>query len=362
MQASSRLIDPAPALNAITVGGVALLDQSADALRNEHAIEDVPVARIGHPAPFTRSGFSVGNAIKPDFVEDAGNLAFVASRNSIRSQGLGVVSTSSDFAAGRPFRQNHGTSFAATRVANLAAQLAHRFPDNSINLVRAILASHAQWPHPSVTLMNADGKAPGREKLMRLLGYGRIDKNALLDSLDKEVTLFAEDQIGNDRTHFYEIPLPAEYWGTGKRNRELSIGFAYSPEVRTTRLEYRHTRMSFSLVEGASLQAVADAFTRGRAEGIAECKTGRSIRSDARNSATLQASRWVFKLTPSSGPRKLYVVVTRNDANWSMQREASEPYALSILVRDRDNVAVNLHARISALLQARVQQRQRARA
>lgn len=363
LQTNSRLIDPAPALNAITVGGIASLDQSADALRNAHSIEDLPIARIDHPAPFTRSGFSVGRAIKPDFVEDAGNLAFVAARGSVRSQGLGVISTNSSFAAGRPFRQGHGTSVAAPRVAHLAARLAHRFPENSINLVRAILACHAHWPQPSVQLLNPDGKAPGREKLMRLLGYGRIDTSALLDSLENEVTLFTEDQIGNDRTHFYELPLPPEYWGTGRRNRELSISLAYSPEVRTTRLEYRHTRMSFTLVEGTSLQAVADAFTRGRAQdqGIAEVKTGRSLSSDDRNAATLQACRWVFKQTPSSGARRLYVVVTRNDSNWSTRREISEPYALSVLVRDRDNAEVNLHARINALLQARVQERLRAR-
>ena len=118
--------------------------------------------------------------------------------------------------------------------------------------------------------------------------------------------------------------------------------------------------MSFTLVESDTLQAVADAFTKGRAKdiGIPELTTGRSIASDSRKKATLQSSRWVFK---QSGSRKLFVVVTRNDANWSIRREQDESYALAVLVRDRDNTTVNLHARMNALLQARVQERARAR-
>ena len=137
---------------------------------------------------------------------------------------------------------------------------------------------------------------------------------------------------------------------------------AHAPEVRTTRLEYRHTRMSFTLVEGDSLRAVADAFTSGRAQGIPETTTGRDIPSDDRKAATLQSCRWVFKQTPASGARNLFVVVTRNDSNWSTRRESDETYALAVLVRDRDNTMVNLHARMTAMVQARVQARARARA
>jgi hypothetical protein len=126
-------------------------------------------------------------------------------------------------------------------------------------------------------------------------------------------------------------------------------------------LEYRHTRISFTLVESESLQAVADAFTKGRVEGIPEITTGRTIPNGDRKSATLQSSRWHFKQTPAAGSRKLFVVVTRNDANWSIRREQDETYALAVLVRDRDNTTVNLHARMNALLQARVQERARAR-
>lgn len=361
LELASRMLDPAPALNAITVGGLAILDATADARRNEHTIEDVPIAKPLQPSPFTRSGMSVGDAVKPDFVEEAGNAAFKPGRN-IRKQGLGLVSMNAGFATGRPFRQDHGTSFAAPKVAHMAARLAHQFPDSSVNLVRSILACHAAWPDASVNLLNPSDNAPGRDKLMKLVGYGRIAKEAVFRSGPNVVTLYADDHIENNRTQFFEIPLPAELWGRGKRHRQISVALAYSPEVRTTRLDYRHTKLTFKLIEAESLEIVADAFTKGRAEGLKEYRQGGAVSETVRKAGTLQASSWSFKVAPAAASLRLFVVVTRQDSNWSMQQDAAEPYALSIVISDRENEAVNLYERVSALVQARAQTRERARA
>lgn len=365
LEPSARLIDPASALNVITVGGITELDSTFQARRNELTIEDVPIAKPGQPSPFTRAGFSIGGAIKPDFVEEAGNIAYVPSRgtgNNTRTQGLGVVSLNAGFAHGRPFREAHGTSFAAPKVAHLAAKLAHKLPENSINLIRAILASHATWPDPSIQLLNPSGKAEGRDKLLQLLGYGKISASAMFESLDNEVTLYAEDRIGNDRSQFYELPIPDEFWGTGKRQRQLSVALAYSPDIRTTRLDYRHTKLEYKLVSGASLKAVAKAFTKGRdkADGIKEINTNQTIGQEARKPSTLQRSSWTFKLSPKTN-EKLFIVVTRQDATWSAQQAVDEPYSLAVVIRDQENHAVNLYARISALVQIREQVVTRAR-
>ena len=361
LEPEACLLEPAPALNAITVGGLATVDMSTQAQRHQHTIEDVPIAAPLQPSPFTRSGFSVGDAIKPDFVEDAGNLAVPRNGGNTRHHGLGIVSLNSDFASGRPFREDHGTSFAAPKVAHIAAKLAGRFPENSVNLVRAILACHASWTEPAIQLLNADRNAAGRESLLKLMGYGRVAKDALIESEEQVVTLYTEDRIGNNHNQFYELPLPDELWSAGKRQRQISIALAYSPEVRTTRLDYKQTKLSFSLVEADSLDQVAEAFTRGREQGIPELPGGRSISGDMRKPGTLQSSTWTFKIAPRSGQRKLFIVVTRQDANWSIQQDIYEPYALSVVIRDRENTTVNLHERISAIVQARVQERERAR-
>ena len=361
LEPHASLLDPAPALNAITVGGLATVDMSTQAQRHEHTIEDVPIAAPLQPSPFTRSGFSVGGAVKPDFVEEAGNLAVRNNVGNLRDQGLGIVSFNSGFASGRPFREDHGTSFAAPQVAHIAAKLAGRFPDNSINLVRAILACHASWPEPAIQLLNPDKDAAGQKSLLKLVGYGRIAKDTLIESDEQVVTLYTEDRIGNNHNQFYELPLPDELWSAGRRQRQISIALAYSPEVRTTRLDYKQTKLSFSLIEADSLNQVADAFTRNREQGMTERTSGRSISGDMRKPGTLQASTWTFQDAPRSGQRKLFIVITRQDANWSIQQDSDEPYALSVVVQDRENVSVNLHERISAIVQARVQERERAR-
>ena len=360
LEPASRMLDPAPALNAITVGGLAILDATSDARRNEHTIEDVSIAKPLQPSPFTRSGMSVGDAVKPDFVEEAGNAAFQPGRG-IKKQGLGLVSMNAGFATGRPFRQDHGTSFAAPQVAHMAARLAHQFPDGSVNLVRSILACHAAWPDASVKLLNPAGKAPGRDKLMKLVGYGRIAKDAVFRSTPNVVTLYADDRIENNRTQFFEIPLPDELWGRGKRHRQISVALAYSPEMRTTRQDYRHTKLTFKLIEAESLKVVANAFTKGREEGLPEYRQGGEISETVRKAGTLQASSWSFKLAPKAASLRLFVVVTRQDSNLSMQQDAAESYALSIVISDRDNETVNLYERVSALVQARAQIRERAR-
>ena len=361
LEPASRMLEPAPALNVITVGGLAMLDATSDARRNEHTIEDVPIAKPLQPSPFTRCGMSVGDAVKPDFVEEAGNAAFLPGRG-IRRQGLGLVSMNAGFATGRPFRQDHGTSFAAPRVAHMAARLVHQFPDDSVNLVRAILACHAAWPDASVKLLNPTDKAPGREKLMKLVGYGRIANDAVFRSTANVVTLYAGDRIENNRTQFFELPLPEELWGRGKRHRQISVALAYSPEVRTTRLDYRHTKLTFKLVEAESLEAVANAFTKGRAEGLTEYRQGGEISETIRKAGTLQATSWAFALAPRDASLRLFVVVTRQDLEWSMQKGVAEPYALSIVISDRENETIDLYERVSAIVQVRAQTRERARA
>lgn len=358
LQDHARLIDPATALNAVTVGGIALHEATRGQQARPHLIDDRPIARAGQPFPLTRSGPSINGAIKPDFVGHAGNLALVQLTGRTTHRGLGVVTTNGGFAGGAAFREEIGTSLAAPAVAHRAAKLLRRVPDASHNLLRALLGAHAGWPVPSVTLLNPNDNAEGREKLTRLVGYGCINDDALEQSLDNIVTLICEEQIGNDRCQFYAVPIPAEFWDGGRRTREVSVALAHSPVVRTTRLDYRMTKLKFSLVVADNLDEVAAAFKRNRDEGMPERGSNRWLSGEARQAGTLQVSRWSFKQRPQG---QLFIVVTRQDAPWSYVKDDQEPYALCVSIADRDNLQSRLYTQIQALLRARVEQRARAR-
>lgn len=358
LEETARLVDPATALNAVTVGGLARHEATRGQQQRPELIEDRPIARTGHPFPLTRSGPTVNGAIKPDFVDHAGNLAVVQLTRRTTHRGLGVVTTNGGFAGGHAFREEVGTSFAAPAVAHRAAKLLRRVPDASHNLLRALLGAHAKWPDPSVPLLNPNDNAEGREKLTRLVGYGCINDHALEQSLDNVVSLICEEQIGNDRCQFYAIPIPDEFWEGGRRTREVTVALAYSPVVRTTRLDYRMTKLKFSLVVANNLDEVAAAFQRNRDEGMSERGNNRWLSGEARQAGTLQVSRWTFKQRPLG---QLFIVVTRQDAPWSTVNDDLEPYALCVSIADRANVQSRLYAQIQALLRARVEQRARAR-
>ncbi len=357
---SARLLDPATSLNALTVGGLARHEASRDAQRYANHLEDRPLARTDQPFPLTRCGPTINGAIKPDIVEHAGNVAIPRAGGGFRNAGLGVVSLHGGFAGGPAFSEDIGTSYAAPLVAHKAARLLAELPDATPNLLRALIGAHARWPQACEALLNPDGGTAGRDKLLRVVGYGCLDEAALFRSLDSVVTLLAEERIENDKHHFFELPLPESFWSRGRRTREVSVAMAYSPAVRTTRLDYRMCKLSFTLVAAPDLDAVTQAFIRNREEGMGERGTGRWLPNSVRKGGTLQVSRWSFK-QPIAHDNKLFVVITRQDSAWSDGSDDNEPYAFTVTLADREHANVNLYAEVRAVLEARAQARARAR-
>lgn len=357
---NARLIEPATALNALTVGGLSLNEATRNAQSYPDTIEDRLVARAGQPFPLTRRGPSICGAIKPDVVEHAGNIVLRRGGVGTEHHGLGVVSLSGGFASGSTFSEDIGTSYAAPQVANKAARLLRELPEASHNMLRALIGAHARWPEPCIELFNPGENAQARDTLLNLIGYGRPDESALFRSLDDAVTLLAEESIGNDQHHFYELPIPDSFWSGGRRSREVIAAFAYSPAVKTTRLDYRRTKAWFTLVDASSLDEVTRAFRRNREEGMGERSTGRLIPNSARKGGTLQVSHWTFRNRLAEG-QKVFLVVTRQDAQWSDDKESEEPYALVSVLREHGVVTSQLYSDVRAALEARARAHARAR-
>jgi Subtilase family len=359
---SARVLDPATALNVLTVGGLARHETSRDAQRNPDQIEERILARLGQPSPLTRTGPSINGAIKPDLVEHAGNVVINRGTNRAKHQGLGVLSLNGGFGqpGGGTFREDVGTSYAAPVVAHKAARLLQDLPDATPNLLRAMMGAHAYWPAATEGLLTVADKTQTKDRITRLVGYGQVNDAALYRSLDHAVTLLAEEQIANNQHHIFELPTSENFWQGSRRTREVSVALAYSPEVRTTRLDYRKSKLSFSLVTAGSLDEVEQCFQRNRAEGMGERGTNRWLSNLDRKDGTLQVSRWVFKQALAK-QQKVFVVVTRQDSAWSVDDGALEPYALTLVLTDRENASALLYAQVNAEIQLRAQARVRVR-
>jgi hypothetical protein len=353
------LIDPAPALNVLTVGSIARYDLTNNSVRRPQDVAERPIARLDQPSPFTRSGPSVKGAIKPEIVAYGGNQALGRS-GMITAQGLGELSTNKDFASGRVLSQICGTSFAAPHISHLAARLLYDRPDAGVNLIRALMIANAKIPSPSFNLLGND-----YDRAAQLVGYGSIDVSGIYRSTEDHILLIAESRLINKHNHFYEIPIPDSFYNEGKRSRrrEITVALAHCPPVRTTRIDYKASRFTFKLIKAANLEeavASADKETRGESETNSELGGEKyAYGSRARSQGTVQATTWAIK---RSNNNRLFVIVTRNDPGWGgALTNTEEPYALVIRMVDREYSAAKLYTQVKAKLQAREQARPRVR-
>lgn len=367
LEQEAALVDPAPALNALTVGGLARYDAAPDA---PGLAGMVPIARSGEPAPQSRAGPGACGAIKPELLWYAGNAFFnsTTQRASMAVQ-LGEVSTSATFATGALLRQDMGISFAAPYVAHIAGRLLAAGPDRSANLLRALIVAHAAWPTAAdQRLASAGTPAEERRRRERVLGYGAPDLARTLDSSDRRVTLVADDAIGENVYHFYEIPIPEAFLAPpARRTRSLTVALAHTPMVRRTRIAYKCSDFEFRVVHASSLDAVSAIFQRpaARDEQLdvkGECKSFAPGKV-ARRAGSVQSATWTIRqLTQRRwAGQKLFVVIERKVAGWAAGLVDTEAYSLVVVIEDLGDSPVQLYAQVQAQLQARGRARTRVR-
>lgn len=352
----ARIIDPAPALNALTVGSLARYDQSYQMVRFPGDVDHQPIARKNQPSPFTRTGPGPLGAIKPEIVDYGGNLSVSLRRGVDRlnpsHNGLGEVSTSLRFAQEGLFGMDVGTSFAAPKIANLAATLLKEYPEASSHLLRALIVAHAR-PEPSVTELFSLSV----ERAIQISGYGRVDKLAVLGSGEQVVTLMAEEEVVGDAHHFFEIPLPDDFFLPGRWTRSVTVALAHSPIVRRTRLTYKGSSMSFKVVKEPSLDRLTTVFKwakKGMGEPMLNEYEGFSPKADVRSRGTVQAATRQFKSVDGRwGTNKLFVVVTHHVEKWAETLFPRETYALVVTVRNHSEEPVRFYSQIKAQLQTR---------
>lgn len=349
----AKIIEPATGCNVVTVGSVA-----ESASLPEGAERDVrlrPIAGVGEPSPFTRSGPGIGGAIKPDVVEYGGNRLFDGTlrrtRNDVESA---VLSLNREYIQ-RLFTADTGTSFAAAKVSNLAASLLREFPNATANLVRALIAASAEIPAASKARL-----APlGGEAVSAVCGNGVPNLDRARSSGKNRVVLLAESTIGLDRFHVYEVPIPDEFCSTDGV-RTLSVSLAYDPPVRHSRLDYLGFRMSYRLIRGKTLDQVVNAFKKlrkgeGKVDGLRQpydCVL--TPTPTRREGGTLQKASFVMTQRPRDYGNTYYLVV-RCLNEWA--REDLPPQHYAVVGTVQHSAEIDLYAQI----QTRVRERGRVR-
>lgn len=368
----AKIIDPAPALNALTVGSIARHEKSRMAAR--HPVDPAyrSIAKENEPSPFTRSGPSIGGAIKPELVEYGGNWHVDARVHNARPGGdaeVGEVSTSLAFLpelGGNLFAVDAGTSYSAPRVAWLAGMLLRKYPMASANLLRALLVAHASVPEAARLRLGKGHEDEEEERVLRLVGYGRPNPEAALMSTESRVTLLAEAEIQENHCHFYEVPLPPDFLKEPRRRtRRITVALAHTPLVRRTRLDYKGSEFAFRVVREKTEARVFELFKRAEPNKKQEelKKEAGEFRptSTVRSNGTAQTATWnISQLNSDWEQDKLFVVVTRSVPAWANEKVPMEPYALCVVLEDLSQGVVRLYTQIRERLRERERERARA--
>jgi hypothetical protein len=271
---------------------------------------------------------------------------------------LGVLVPNHDFIGATLLKDISGTSFSAPYVTHLAGRLLNTYPRASANLLRALLVNQADVPPACIAAFPEQMQ----EHMRQVVGYGKVNTNTLFRSTDDKVVLLTESAIENDSHQFYELPLPEEFLRSNRATRQIRVTLAYCPPVKTTRMEYMATKISYRLVKGESLDEVQRHFNQAlkkEEDSISDAAaSNRSITSQERERCTVQSSIWTLKqLSPK---QKWFVVVTRQDKEWGRAICLDEEnYALVVSVSDRENLEARLHAQIQARVREQAQARVR---
>jgi hypothetical protein len=186
--------------------------------------------------------------VKPEIVEEGGNW--------YRNEGGAVITQASltdvalaanDYAVtGRLVKFGSGTSWAAPKVAHLAARIANNFQIRNADLLRALIVNSARWP----------ATVGSTEQQLRLFGYGVPRNDRALDIGGARCVLFIEDSIRIGNVHFYRIPWPQDLFDAApEADISASITLAYRAPVRKSNRRYRGTAIEWRLSKrGESFQ------------------------------------------------------------------------------------------------------------
>jgi len=274
--AEQRVLDPATASCALTVGAIA---GSAEC-RTRDAFACAPE---GAPPAFSRvgpglSGSAASGAIKPELVAPGGSFALQViaggpPRWVERDPYLGEPTLRPESEDGRFLTTVSATSFAAPRIANFAAraEVALRAALGEVpsaNLIRAVIASSAELPPCGSTwLLDADRKET--DKKLRLVGYGSPDVDRTLSSYGWNACLVADDRVEEDKFHVYEVPVPESFLEV-RGARGLTVAIAHDPPLRASRRDYLSRTMWVEAIKGLSLDDVRRLRAKHDGEGDPE--------------------------------------------------------------------------------------------
>lgn len=357
-----KIIDPASSAYAITVGSIS--QEFGPSNRRPTEILFSP-ARINYPSPFTCVGLGYKGMIKPELVEEGGNI-ISSPRDPLKSEDIGgklVVLNPKWIEEGKLFSVDYGTSFSTPKVAHYTARLFNQFSEYSSNLIKALLIASAKIPsdRPSplkqITFNDPDTKL---KDLLKIYGYGKPNFDVAISSESNCVLLIAQSKIKLDGVHLYYFYLPREFVETNGE-REISVVLVYSPPIRRNRIDYMGVGMEFHLFKNMEIQEVLRSYgtiqiaedledivpEELKVEGI-DLHPGVRLRKRGIHQKGIK----IYSKKPGIDVDKPLVLAVISQNKWLKDKEYIQDYA--VVVKVRHEMRIEIYNRIRQQIRVRV--------
>jgi len=195
LEASMRVANPAQSLHVLTVGSI-----SPGVFEDTNARSFATGEHLS--SGFSRAGYGEPwSVVKPEVVEIGGDLVYAKNPpRLVRIHPDVAIELLNSTMHGQPAyaKDGVGTSFAAPKVAHIAAHLQNLFPEASPLLYRALIVQSARWPGWAEDESDKD-------KVLRLIGYGLPSLERATANSETRVTLITPDAdiIPSKQLHLY---------------------------------------------------------------------------------------------------------------------------------------------------------------
>jgi hypothetical protein len=283
-----RLMAPAEAINAITVGA-AHSDAGATRILPDHLTDPLPE---GMPATYSSMGFGYRRAVKPEILLPGGRLLYrlpvpdgeetgvhLEPADDVEIAGLSVA------APGLAGELNGlaltcGTSNAAALATRSLARILEaletpgliegELPDSDLHpaIAKALLVHAASWGPLKERVVDSLGLSGNglRHSVTKILGYGVVSDDRVATATARRVVLLGGSTIKTGQRHTYRCPLPPTLRASAEWRR-LTVTLAWISAINPQTQKYRMARLRFGDVHDAlalgSLEADRRAAVRG---------------------------------------------------------------------------------------------------
>lgn len=359
-----KLINPASAALALTVGSIAGQIRSEEERYGGPEQIKIPIAQPDQPSPFTRTGFGINGMVKPELVEYGGNLILSKQHGRITEDAGGKLALLNNKVTDDILQFDFGTSFSAPKITHLAGKIANHFPGKSANFIKNMLLVGADDPFPPTKKFYQTKDKSNAEKChLTVCGYGLSHYERSLYSFENRAVLWDEGQLALNQIKVYSLQLPELFFSeAGKKT--ISVVLTFTPETRATRGDsYLGNRMEFHLFHSQNPQVLiekygqlgSDVLQQGIPDDLKKFEIGLFPGANTRKAGCHQKAWKIYQREPRSRPVPPVSLVLLNINKWIPDTSLKQDYCISVTFEHEK--ATELYNAVKANLRTRAKVR-----